>query len=226
MLHYNYVTLRGYTLFITLMLCLSSKAKLFSCLPCAIWCNYSTSTMSQNKKEDAKQDAEKKGEYVRQPSLYRNWISIDGSTGFKAEAGRYHLYVSYACPWAHRTLITRKLKGLTDVITVDVVDYYNAELGWRFNPKVEGATPDTVYGFSYLRELYFKVDPNNDGRISVPVLFDKQKETIVNNESSEIIRMFNSEFNDFSATPTAKAIDLYPAELRQQIDELNEWIYS
>ena len=214
------------------MLCLLSKARLLSCLPRAIWCNYSTSTMSQNKEEDAKQDANilstanKKGEFVRIPSSFRNWISVNGSTGFKAEAGRYHLYVSYACPWAHRTLITRKLKGLTDVITVDVVDYYNAELGWRFNPNVEGATPDTVYGFSYLRELYFKADPNYDGRVSVPVLFDKQKETIVNNESAEIIRMLNSEFNDFSATPKAKVIDLYPAELRQQIDELNEWIYS
>lgn len=214
------------------MLCLSSKAKHLSCLSRVIWCNYSTSTMSQNKKDDAKQDASilstanEKGEYVRQPSSFRNWISINGSTGFKAEAGRYHLYVSYACPWAHRTLITRKLKGLTDVITVDVVDYHNAELGWKFNPKVEGATPDTVFGFTYLRDVYFKVDPNYDGRISVPVLFDKQKETIVNNESAEIIRMLNSEFNEFSATPEAKAIDLYPAELRQQIDEVNEWIYS
>ena len=169
--------------------------------------------------------ANEKGEFVRKPSTFRNWVSADGSTGFKAEAGRYHLYVSLACPWAHRTLVVRQLKGLEDVITVNVVDYLMGEKGWRFNPDVEGATPDTVNGFSFMREVYFKVDPNYAGRFTVPVLYDKQTGVIVNNESAEIIRMLNTEFNEFCATPEAKALDLYPPELRDKINELNDWIY-
>ena len=171
---------------------------------------------------DPQKNDKVKGEFVRIPSSFRNWISADGSTGFKAEPHRYHLYVSYACPWAHRTLITRQLKGLQDIITVDVVDFFMGEKGWRFNPAVEGATADTVYGSTFIREVYFKVCPDYTGRFTVPVLFDKQKRTIVSNESSEIIRMLNSEFNEFS---TNKDLDLYPADLKQKIDELNEWIY-
>ena len=167
----------------------------------------------------------KTGEFKRKQSSFRNWIKKDGSTGFPAEAGRYHLYVSYACPWAHRTLITRKLKGLEDVISFDVVDYYMGEKGWRFNPDVPGATSDSLNGFSHLRELYFMVEPDYTGRFTVPVLYDKVKKVIVNNESSEILRMFNSEFNDFCKLPEQAAIDLYPELLRAEVDALNEWIY-
>jgi putative glutathione S-transferase len=190
---------------------------------------YRALQMTEDKSEDQKNIrkwANQTGEFVRKPSSFRmNWISGDGSTGFKAEAGRYHLYVSYACPWAHRTLITRQVKGLSDVISVNVVDYLMGDKGWRFNPEVEGATPDTVYGCSFMREIYFKVEPNYEGRFTVPVLFDKQKGTIVSNESSEIIRMLNSEFNAFCATDEARALDLYPANLKKEIDEINEWIY-
>ena len=150
--------------------------------------------------------------------MFRNWISADGSTGFKAETGRYHLYVSYACPYAHRTLVTRALKGLEDVISIDVVDIIKVtEKGWNFSSDF----PDSINGASYLSEIYFKVCPDYSDRFTVPVLFDKQKGTIVSNESAEIIRMLNSEFNEFS---TNKDLDLYPAELKQKIDELNEWI--
>jgi len=167
-----------------------------------------------------------KGELVRRASAFRNWITRDGSSGFPAESGRYHLYVSYACPWAHRTLITRRLKGLEDAISLDVVDYYMGENGWRFNPDVPGATADTVNGFSFLREVYFLADGNYQGRFTVPVLWDKEQKTIVNNESSEIIRMLNSEFNDFCKTPEQRALDLYPVTLKAEIDSLNEWIYK
>jgi len=153
------------------------------------------------------------------------FASKDGSSGFPAEAGRYHLYVSYACPWAHRTLIVRKLKGLENVISVDVVDYHMGEKGWRFNPDCPGATADSINGFNYLRELYFFVNPEYSGRFTVPVLYDKHQKVIVNNESSEIIRMFNSEFNDFCKLPEQAALDLYPEHLRAEVDALNDWIY-
>ena len=169
--------------------------------------------------------ADKSGEFKRKPSAFRNWITKDGSSGFPAEAGRYHLYVSYACPWAHRTLITRKLKGLEDVISVDVVDYHMGEKGWRFKPDVPGATSDSINGFKHLRELYFKVVPDYGGRFTVPVLYDKIQKVIVNNESSEILRMFNSEFNAFSKLPEQAGLDLYPENLRAEVDGLNEWIY-
>ena len=169
--------------------------------------------------------ANEKGEFVRKPSTFKNAITRDGTSGFKAESGRYHLYVSYACPWAHRTIIYRKLKGLEDAISMDVVDYHMGEKGWRFNPAVEGATPDTVNGYSHLREVYFLAEPEYSGRFMVPVLFDKQKKTIVNNDSPDIIRMLNAEFTEFCATPEQQALDLYPPALRAKIDELNEWIY-
>ena len=169
--------------------------------------------------------AEKTGEFKRKPSSFRNWITQDGSSGFPAEAGRYHLYVSYACPWAHRTLIVRKLKGLEDAISFDVVDYYMGEKGWRFDPDVPGATGDSCNSFNYLRELYFMVQPEYGGRFTVPVLYDKLQKVIVNNESSEIIRMLNTEFNAFCKLPEQAAIDLYPEALRAEVDALNEWIY-
>ena len=166
-----------------------------------------------------------KGEFKRKDSTFRSWITKDGSSGFPAESGRYHLYVSYACPWAHRTLITRVLKGLEECISVDVVDYFLGGNGWRFDPDVPGATSDTVNGFKYMKEVYFLAEKDYGGRFTVPVLWDKKTKTIVNNESSEILRMLNSEFNAFCSSDEQRSVDLYPENTRKQIDELNEWIY-
>ena len=182
--------------------------------------------MADEKEVKAGSDILKKGEFVRQASSFRKCVTKDGSSGFPAENGRYHLYVSYACPWAHRTLIVRCLKGLEDCITVNVVDYHMGEKGWKFSPDVEGCTPDTVNGFSHLREIYFMVDKDYGGRFTVPVLFDKKQKMIVNNESSEIIRNFNTDFNDFCKTDEQRTLNLYPEHLRAQIDEVNEWIYK
>ena len=158
-------------------------------------------------------------------STFRNWITKDGSSGFPAESGRYHLYVSYACPYAHRTLIGRALKGLEGCISVDVVDYVRDEKGWRFNPDAPGGTADTVNGTEYIRDVYFMAKKDYNGRFTVPVLWDKKTKTIVNNESSEILRMFNSEFNAFCSSDEQRSVDLYPENLRKKIDEVNEWIY-
>ena len=163
------------------------------------------------------------GEFVRRPAIFRGWVTADGSNGFKAESGRYHLYVSYACPWAHRTLIARKLKGLEEAISYDVVDHLLTDRGWTLTASSPDATRDTVNGATELRQLYSKADSTYAGSITVPVLWDKQTETIVNNESSEILRMFNAEFQDFA---TRAEVDLYPAEFRGEIDSLNEWIYD
>ncbi len=166
------------------------------------------------------------GHFIRQSSQFRNWITPDGNAGisgkagFKAEPGRYHLYVSYACPWAHRTLIFRVLKGLKEIISVSVVHWFMGEFGWTFEPG-QGVIPDTVNGVNYLHEIYTKADPNYTGRVTVPILWDKQTNTIVSNESSEIIRMFNSAFDDIGAKPG----DYYPEELREEIDTINERIY-
>lgn len=166
------------------------------------------------------------GRFERSASQFRNWVTADGSAGpsgvggLKAEAGRYHLYVSLACPWAHRTLIFRALKGLEDVISVSVVDYLMAEEGWTFSDK-EGATPDHLYGSKRLYEIYTRTDPHYSGRVTVPVLWDKQQQTIVSNESSEIIRMLNSAFNAFGDA----SFDFYPETLRTEIDALNDFIY-
>ena len=138
-----------------------------------------------------------KGHFKRSQSQFRNWLTSDGSAGpsgrggFRAEPGRYHLYVSYACPWAHRTLIFRKLKRLEDLISVSVVDYVMLENGWEFK-RGEGSTGDALYDFDYLYQLYLKADPAYSGRVTVPVLWDRHLETIVSNESPEIIRMLNS----------------------------------
>ena len=177
---------------------------------------------------DIKHMANEKGEFVRKPSSFRNWITKDGSSGFPAEHGRYHLYVSYACPWAHRTIITRRLKGLgkdSGCITMDIVDYHMGKEGWRFNPDVEGATPDTVNSCNALREVYFLANSEYSGRFTVPVLWDKKTKAVVNNESSEIIEILNSEFNEFCATDEQRALDLYPKQLRKEIDDVNHWIY-
>jgi Predicted glutathione S-transferase len=170
---------------------------------------------------------ETKGHFKRSEAQFRNWLTADGAAGpsgkggFKAEAGRYHLYVSYACPWAHRTLIYRKLKRLEDLISVSVVDYLMAENGWEFK-KRDGATGDHLFGSDYLYQVYLKADPHYSGRVTVPVLWDKQQNTIVSNESAEIIRMMNTAFDGI----TGSTLDLYPQAHRQEIDELNALIYD
>lgn len=157
------------------------------------------------------------GRFERQQSRFRNWISADGSTGFPPEPGRYHLYVSYACPWAHRTLIFRALKGLEDVISVSAVEPLMLENGWEL---AEGADP--VNGARYLYEVYQKAQPDYTGRVTVPTLWDKRKQTIVSNESADIIRMFNCAF----AADGDNGVDYYPQDLRGAIDEINDRIYT
>ncbi|WP_428671868.1 glutathione S-transferase family protein [Roseibium sp.] len=161
------------------------------------------------------------GRFVRKDASFRNWITADGSAGpsgeggFKAEAGRYHLFVSYACPWAHRTLVFRKLKGLENMITVSAANPLMLENGWEF--------PDAgpVANADYAWHIYAKADPHYTGRATVPILWDKQRNTIVSNESSEIIRMFNSAFNGL----TGSTLDFYPQALRTEIDAINERVY-
>ena len=168
-----------------------------------------------------------KGEFIRSISDFRSWVTKDGSAGpsgdagFKAEPGRYHLYVSYACPWAHRTLIYRKLKGLQDVISVSVVHPLMPAESWVFG-EYPGATEDHLFAEEYLHEIYRKADPRFNGLVTVPMLWDKQRQTIVNNESSEIIRMLNTAFNAYRNAD----VDFYPAALQQEIDAINEPIYN
>ncbi|AWJ87516.1 glutathione-dependent reductase (plasmid) [Azospirillum sp. TSH58] len=156
------------------------------------------------------------GAFVRPETQFRNWVRADGSTPFQPEAGRYHLFVSLACPWAHRTLILRKLKGLEDVIGVTVVDPLMREEGWTF------PEPDPVTGSTRLHEVYTKADPTYSGRVTVPVLWDKATGTIVSNESAEIVRMLNREFDAFGDA----SLDFYPAELAEEIDRLNAFVYD
>ncbi|KAI9218179.1 glutathione S-transferase [Blastocladiella britannica] len=170
--------------------------------------------------------ASKDGEFRRQVSSFRDHVSTDPNAKFSAESGRYHLYVSWACPWAHRTMLVRALKGLEDCISVSVVHYMMGPEGWQF-PSTEtecpGATPDHLYGAKHIRELYFKANADYSGRFTVPVLWDKKTHTIVNNESAEIIRMFNTTFDAFASRP---GITFYPPEDAVQIEALNEWIYN
>ncbi|MDQ4136842.1 MAG: glutathione S-transferase family protein [Pseudomonadota bacterium] len=167
------------------------------------------------------------GRFVRKDSAFRDWVTADGSpgptgeSGFKAEAGRYHLYVSLACPWAHRTLIFRKLKGLESMISVSMVHWIMREKGWTFEDG-PGVVPDPIHGARFLHEVYTAAKRDYTGRVTVPVLWDKTRGTIVSNESSEIIRMLNSAFDQIGATPG----DYYPAELREEIDALNVRIYD
>ncbi len=160
------------------------------------------------------------GRFVRQASRFRDWVTADGSSGFRAEPGRYHLYVSRACPWAHRTIIVRRLKGLEDVITLSVVDPVRDERGWAFT-EGPGHGPDTLNGFAFLSEAYLLSDPGFEGRVTVPVLWDRDTERIVNNESAEILRMLNSEFDRWGDA----ALDLYPEGLREEIDRINDVVY-
>ncbi len=172
------------------------------------------------------QAKDEKGGFVRQTSSFRNWVTRDGSAGptgeggFQAESGRYYLYVAYICPWASRTLIARKLKKLDDVISVSAVEPALSDQGWRFGD-YPGADRDTVNGATYLHELYTLADPTISGRATVPVLWDRKRGTIVNNESVEIVRMMNSGFGDLADT----TVDLYPVDLREEIEALNERIY-
>ena len=169
-----------------------------------------------------------KGEFKRKESSFRHTISADPTADFPAQPNRYHLYVCLACPWAHRTLIVKRMKGLDGVISHTCVDWFlDSSTGWRFTTpdKVAECEADPIHGYKLLRELYRQVAPEYGGNITVPVLYDKVKDTIVNNESSEIIRMLNSAFNAYSATPQQAAIDLYPTELRPTIDSINDWVY-
>ncbi len=166
------------------------------------------------------------GVFVRPDSAFRDRVSADGSSGFAAEAGRYHLYVSLACPWAHRTLILRALKGLEPVISVSVVHPLMHDQGWSFGAAgtelPQGSTPDHLYGAAHLWQIYVKANPHYSGKVTVPVLWDKHTARIVNNESPEILRMLNSAFD---ALATRQLPDLYPLALQPQIEQWNERIY-
>ncbi len=170
---------------------------------------------------------ETQGRFVRSAAQFRNWITADGSAGpsgragFSAEAGRYHLYVSYACPWANRTLIFRKIKGLEKMISLSVVHWHMAEEGWTFNDD-EGVIADPLFNAAYLREIYLQANSSYSGRVTVPVIWDKKTNTIVSNESAEIIRMFNSAFDDLGATEG----DYFPEKLHEDIELLNDRIYD
>lgn len=167
------------------------------------------------------------GAFVRKDAAFRNFVTADGSAGptgkggFRAEAGRYHLYVSLACPWAHRTLIFRALKGLEDMISASVVHPVMLENGWTFATDFEGATGDALFGSDFMHQIYTRADPSYSGRVTVPVLWDKQTGTIVNNESSEIIRMLNSAFDGLTENKT----DYYTGPLRSEIDAVNALVY-
>ncbi|WP_297772333.1 glutathione S-transferase family protein [uncultured Roseovarius sp.] len=168
------------------------------------------------------------GKFVRSTAKFRNWITPDGTAGpsgdggFKAESGRYHLYVALACPWAHRTLIFRSLKGLKEHIGISVVHPDMLSDGWTFSTDFPGTTGDTLHGLPFARDIYLKADPQISGRVTVPILWDKTRETIVSNESSEIIRMFNSAFDQI----TGDTQDFWPDDLRDTIEPVNARIYD
>ncbi|KAJ5980728.1 Glutathione S-transferase omega-like 2 [Penicillium waksmanii] len=188
-------------------------------------------TGNASKVTDWVNPADKSGEFKRQVSAFRNFVSRESGAEFPAEKGRYHLYVSYACPWAHRTLITRKLKGLEDFISFSSVHWHLGDKGWRFataDEKLPGENtiPDPLHPeFTHLRDIYFSNEPDYTGRFTVPVLFDKKTNRIVSNESAEIIRMLYYEFDDL-LPEQYKKVDLFPSALRSEIDTSNEWIYN
>ena len=167
------------------------------------------------------------GRFERHESQFRNWITPDGSAGpdgkagFKAEAGRYHLYVAYACPWAHRALVFRKLKGLENMIDVSYTHWFMGENGWTFKDDPDGIVGDKLFGSDFMYEIYLKADPHYTGRVTVPTLWDKQQNTIVSNESADIIRMFNSAFDSVGAADG----DYYPDDKKAEIDDINERVY-
>ena len=168
------------------------------------------------------------GKFERSTAGFRNWVTADGSAGpsgeggFKAESGRYHLYVSLACPWAHRTLIFRALKGLEDHIAISIVHPEMLSDGWTFATDFPGATGDRLFGLPFLRDIYTRVEPKVSGRVTVPILYDTERDMIVSNESSEIIRMFNTAFNDL----TGNDDDYWPEDLRDGIEAVNERVYD
>ncbi len=170
---------------------------------------------------------ETRGRFIRSESQFRNWVTTDGSagptgkSGFQAEPDRYHLYISWACPWAHRTLIFRELKGLKDLIPISSVNSFMGPEGWTFEPGPR-VIADTINQSSKLYKVYLAADPQYSGRATVPFLWDRQQNTIVSNESKEIIRMFNSAFDNVGATGP----DFYPKELRDEIDEINDYVYN
>ncbi len=173
-------------------------------------------------------DTSEAGAFERPPTTFRNWITADGSPGpsgeggFPAASGRYHLYVSYACPWAHRTLIFRALKGLEEHVSVDVVHPFMGADGWTFDQDFPGATGDRLLGKHFLRDVYLEADARATTRVTVPVLWDRERRTIVSNESAEIIRMFNSAFDGI----TGNRVDYWPEPLRAEIDEVNTRVYD
>jgi glutathionyl-hydroquinone reductase len=171
--------------------------------------------LSEREQED------NKGQFVRPSTTFRNWIKADGSSGFAPAADRYHLYVSLACPWAHRTLIMRQLKGLNEAISISIVDPVIEEQGWEFSDAPD-CIPDTINHTQALWQLYTLAEPQYSGRVTVPILWDKQTQAIVNNESREIIRMLDTEFGEIAKPNT----DLYPAELQSAIDQTIETIYQ
>lgn len=165
--------------------------------------------------------ANEQGKFVRSSTSFHDRVTADGSSGFEAEAGRYHLYIAWACPWAHRTAIMRKLKGLEDIIGLSAVGSFMGDDGWTFHDE-PGVIPDTVNGAKYLREVYQKADPDYTGRVTTPVLWDKETQTIVNNESRDIIRILDTEFDDFATTDAY----YYPEDLREDIDFTIDAIYN
>ena len=167
------------------------------------------------------QEQSSEGEFIRQEDAFREWVTADGSSDFPAAKGRYHLYVSWACPWAHRTIIVRTLKGLEGVIGMSVVDPIRDDRGWAFR-EGSGHTLDPINGFRFLSEAYRATDSQYRGRVTVPILWDTVRKRIVTNSDDDLMRMFNSEFERFSGSTT----DLYPDRLRKDIDELNAFIYE
>ncbi len=176
--------------------------------------------MIEGKWTTDRNDRDRIGKFHEKPTTFRDRVTFDGKSGFKAEAGRYHLYVSLGCPWAHRTLIMREFKGLNDTISVSFADLILGDKGWVFT-EPPGAISDEANHVQYLQEIYVQANPKYTGRVTVPVLWDKQSATIVNNESLEIMRMFDVEF----ASLATQKVDLYPQEKQRQIDETIEAIY-
>jgi glutathionyl-hydroquinone reductase len=177
--------------------------------------------MIQGKWTTERNDQDRSGKFHEKPTTFRDRVTADGSSGFKVEAGRYHLYVSLACPWAHRTLLMRELKGLNDAIAVSIADPIMSDKGWMFS-EAPGTIPNSTNHARYLQEIYVKACPDFTGRVTVPVLWDKQNQTIVNNESREIMRMFDVEFAELAT----QKIDLYPQDLQHKIDRTIDAIYQ
>ncbi len=186
-----------------------------------LWPCGSISPMTNDPKAQFPDEQSEEGRFVRQQDAFREWVSADGRSDFPAQSGRYHLYVSLACPWAHRIIIARHLKGLEQVIGMTVVDPVRDDRGWAFREGV-GYAKDPINGFRFLAEAYLSTDPSYQDRVTVPVLWDKQTGKIVNNSDDDLLRILNSEFNSF----TKNNLDLYPVEHRAAIDELNELIYE